>query len=70
MRLICNRPDLFYGYIGAGLGLTSPPWTTAIDLVKLADAKFSETKSLKKSFYFVLGNEQPFLPPSGNSWRY
>jgi predicted alpha/beta superfamily hydrolase len=57
-----NRPDLFYGYIGAGLGLTSPPWTTAVDLVKLSDAKLAEIKTLKKSFFFVLGNEQPFYP--------
>lgn len=63
--VLLNRPDLFYGYIGAGLGLTSPPWTTAIDLVKLAEAKLSETKSLKKSFYFVLGNEQPFFSGVG-----
>jgi predicted alpha/beta superfamily hydrolase len=60
--VLLNRPDLFYGYIGAGLGLTSPPWTTAIDLVKLADAKLSEMKTLKKSFFFVLGNEKPFYP--------
>ena len=63
--VLLNRPDLFYGYIGAGLGLTSPPWTTAIDLVKLADMRLSGMKSLKKSFYFVLGNEQPFLPAVG-----
>jgi Putative esterase len=81
--VLLNRPDLFYGYIGAGLGLTSPPWTTAVDLVKLADAKLSEMKSLRKSFYFVLGNEQVFLPavgkfveilkakaPAGFDWKY
>lgn len=60
--VLLNRPDLFYGYIGAGLGLTSPPWTTAIDLVKLSEVKIAEMKSLKKSFFFVLGNEQPFYP--------
>jgi len=60
--MLLNRPDLFYGYIGAGLGLTSPPWTTAIDLVKLAEAKLAEMKSLKKSLFFALGDEQPFYP--------
>ena len=60
--VLLNRPDLFYGHIGAGLGLTSPPWTTAVDLVKLAEAKLTQMKSLKKSFFFVLGNEQPFYP--------
>jgi len=60
--ILLNRPDLFYGYICAGLGLTSPPWTTAIDLVKLSDTKISQMKSLKKSLYFVLGNEKPFFP--------
>jgi len=81
--ILLRWPDLFYGYIGAGLGLTSPPWTTGIDLVQLADEKFSEIRSLKKSFYFVLGNEQPFLPavgkfveilkakgPEGLDWKY
>jgi len=62
LYVLLNRPDLFYGYICAGLGLTSPPWTTAIDLVKLSEAKISEMKSLKKSLFFVLGNEQPFFP--------
>ena len=60
--VLLNRPDLFYGYIGAGLGLTSPPWTTAIDLIKVSEAKLAEMKTLKKSFFFVLGNEQPFYP--------
>jgi len=60
--VLLNRPDLFYGYIGAGLGLTSPPWTTAVDLVKLAEARLTEMKSLKKSLFFALGNEQPFYP--------
>jgi enterochelin esterase-like enzyme len=63
--ILLNRPDLFYGYIGAGLGLTSPPWTTAIDLVQLSETKLSEMKTLKKSFFFVLGNEQPFIPGVG-----
>jgi len=67
--VLLNRPDLFYGYIGAGLGLTSPPWTTAIDLVKLSEAKLAEIKTLKKSFFFVLGNEQPFNPASRNLWK-
>lgn len=62
LYVLLNRPDLFYGYICAGFGLTSPPWTTAIDLVKLTDTKFSQIKTLKKSLYFVLGNEQPFFP--------
>jgi tetratricopeptide (TPR) repeat protein len=62
LYVLLNRPDLFYGYIGAGLGLTSPPFTTAIDLVKLSDSRLSAMTSLKKSFYFVLGNEQPFFP--------
>jgi len=60
--VLLYRPDLFYGYIGAGLALTSPPWTTAIDFVKATDAKLAEMKNLKKSFYFVLGNEPPFFP--------
>jgi len=60
--VLLNRPDLFYGYIGAGLGLTSPPFTTAVDLVKLFDVRLSRMTTLKKSFYFVLGNEQPFFP--------
>ena len=62
LYVFLNKPDLFYGYICAGLGLTSPPWTTAIDLVMLSETKISEMKSLKKSLYFVLGNEQPFFP--------
>jgi pimeloyl-ACP methyl ester carboxylesterase len=80
---LLNRPDLFYGYICAGLGLTSPPWTTAIDMVKMAEAKLSEAKSLPKSFFFSLGDEQPFYPgvntlidilkanrPDGLDWKY
>jgi hypothetical protein len=62
LYVLLNRPELFYGYICAGFGLTSPPWTTAIDLVKLSETKLSEMKTLKKSLYFVLGNEQPFFP--------
>jgi predicted alpha/beta superfamily hydrolase len=62
LYVLLNRPDLFYGYICAGFGLTSPPWTTAIDLVKLTDTKLSQIKTLKKSLYFGLGNEQPFFP--------
>jgi tetratricopeptide (TPR) repeat protein len=63
--VLLYRPDLFYGYIGAGLGLTSPPWTTAIDFVKVSETRLAEMKTLKKSFYFVLGNEQPFQPAVG-----
>jgi predicted alpha/beta superfamily hydrolase len=62
LYILLNRPDFFYGYICAGFGLTSPPWTTAIDLVKLSETKISEMKTLKKSLYFALGNEQPFFP--------
>jgi len=62
LYVLLNRPDLFYGYICAGFGLTSPPWITGIDLVELSETKLSEMKTLKKSLYFVLGNEQPFYP--------
>jgi predicted alpha/beta superfamily hydrolase len=60
--VLLYRPDLFYGYIGAGMGLTSPPWTTAVDFLQVSETRLAEMKTLKKSFFFVLGNEEPFYP--------
>jgi enterochelin esterase-like enzyme len=84
--IFLNRPDLFYGAICAGLGLSSPPWTTAVDFVRLADQKLSapaDPKTWNKSLYFALGDEKPFYPgtekfrdvlaakaPPGLDWTY
>lgn len=84
--IFLNRPDLFYGTICAGLALSSPPWTTAVDFVKLTEQKLSATsdpKTWMKSLFFSLGDEKPFFPgvekfrdvltakaPAGLEWKY
>lgn len=86
LYVFLNRPDLFYGTICAGLALSSPPWTTAVDFVKLAEQKLqapADSKTWAKSLYFALGDEKPFFPgvdkfrevlaaraPAGLDWKY
>jgi enterochelin esterase-like enzyme len=86
LYVFLNRPDLFYGTICAGLALSSPPWTSAVDFVKLAEQKLqapADAETWAKSLYFALGDEKPFFPgvqkfrdvlaaraPAGLDWKY
>jgi uncharacterized protein len=58
--ILLNRPDLFEGYICAGLGLSWPLEPGRLDFPALATARFDKLASLPKTLVFTLGDEDKF----------
>jgi hypothetical protein len=81
--ILLERPDLFDGYICAGLGLTWPLEKGRLDFSALAEKRWAGLAALPKSLVFSLGDEEKFFPgverfvsvlkakaPSGLRWTY
>ncbi len=60
LRIFLDRPDLFYGTIGASLGLMDPLPPGRFDFPRAFEAKLSGVASLKKAVFLTLGDEAPF----------
>lgn len=59
--MLLERPDLFEGYICPGLGLSWPLEKGRLDFTAMAEARWARTKSLPKSLFFSLGDEDKFF---------
>lgn len=59
--ILLNRPELFEGYICAGLGLTWPLEKGRMDFSALAEARWAGLASLPKALVFSLGDEDKFF---------
>ena len=58
--ILLTRPELFEGYICAGLGLTWPLEKGRMDLSALAETRWAGVTSLPKALVFSLGDEDKF----------
>jgi len=59
--ILLNRPEMFEGYICAGLGLSWPLEQGRMDFSAMAEDRLAKLKTLPKSFVFSLGDEEKFF---------
>jgi len=60
LYILLTRPDLFDGYICAGLGLAWPLEKGRTDLAAMAEDRWGRLSTLPKALVFSLGDEEKF----------